>query len=634
MDRVKPAQRLLPAAILLVAALLRLGWPTLTEFKFSEARLEALALELTPLVGVPSSAGLDHSPLSVYLYVPAFLFTTNPIPATVYGGLVNVGAVALCWWLARRWPGGGRWAAAVAAGLLAVSPWMVAFSRKIWQVAFVPLLTLAFVGLAVSALIQGRRRHLAWMLALYAVLVQVHPSAIALAPAVALWLAVFWPQVRPGPLLAGVGLALLSGVPFLVHQLQSGWPALAAWRALPEARWDLSAVGLAWEALTGRSIHALAGDAYPLLRVVPQLGRTFNLLGWLTVAAALGTATRQRAADAAQRQAAGVDLVLLSWLVVPVLFNLRHSLELHLHFFALVVPAACLIVGRAVPDARPWPWAGRLRAAGAVALGFVALAQGTALVWMGCFVATHDTPGGFGVPLGRYLDLADRAVALADEQDAAEVLVVGRGDSPATDEIPAIFDVLLRGRVACRFVDGTSAALFPLHRAVAVLAPRAGAGAGWYRPWPTVEAPGGYRLAVLDGAWPGEFTPIAGPRLFQNGIELQGYRWEADGSGKHGRFWLLWQILWSGPDDTHFSVRLLDRAGRQQGQHDSAGYPAAYRQKGDRVVSLFDITKDEGALSYPLWVQVELYTYPAVITVPLMDGAGNAVRIGPLGAGP
>ena len=102
---------LLLASVLLLATVLRVAWPSLTEFKFSEARLGALALELTqrgrlPLVGVPSSAGFDHSPISVYLYAPSFLAGANPIPATIYGGLVNVAAVALCWWLARRWPGG------------------------------------------------------------------------------------------------------------------------------------------------------------------------------------------------------------------------------------------------------------------------------------------------------------------------------------------------------------------------------------------------------------------------------------------------------------------------------------------------------------------------------------------------
>jgi len=124
------------SAILLLATVLRAGWPRLTEFKFDEARLETLALEFTqhgrlPLSGVPSSAGFDHSPISVYLYMPAFLSTANPIPATIYGGLVGVAAVAVCWWLARRWPGGGRWAAIISALIFAVSPWAVMFNRGI-----------------------------------------------------------------------------------------------------------------------------------------------------------------------------------------------------------------------------------------------------------------------------------------------------------------------------------------------------------------------------------------------------------------------------------------------------------------------------------------------------------------------
>jgi hypothetical protein len=239
------------AILLLLAAVLRVGWPTLSEFKFSEARLEALALELTregriPLVGVPSSAGFDHSPVSVYLYVPAFLFTTDPVPATVYGGLIGAAAAALCWWLARRWSGGGHWAALLTTLLFAVSPWSVAFSRKIWQVTFIPLLTLAFIGLLISALIEGpsthvskvRRWRLAWALAIYGLLVQVHPSTVALAPALVLWLIVFRRRVRIAPLFAGGLLAAFTAIPFLLHQAQSNWPAIVAFRSMPRAEWD------------------------------------------------------------------------------------------------------------------------------------------------------------------------------------------------------------------------------------------------------------------------------------------------------------------------------------------------------------------------------------------------------------
>jgi hypothetical protein len=657
------------AGILLLATALRVAWPTLTEFKFSEARLAALALEVTregrlPLVGVSSSAGFDHSPISVYLYVPAFLFTANPIPATIYGGLVGAAAVGLCWWLARRWPGGGVKAAWIAALLFAVSPWAVAFSRKIWQVVFVPLLALALVGLVISSLVEepGRRsaaqappaaqapRNLAWALVVYALLVQVHPSAVALVPALVVWLIVLWRRVRLGPLLLGVVLAGLTAVPFLVHQAQSGWPVLAALKALPAATWDLTAVRLTWEAITGRGIHALAGNAYPLLRIsdariVPQLGWFFNLVGWLTVASALWLAWRTarswRAADSQRRQQARVDFVLLTWLVVPVMFNLRHSLDLYLHFFALVLPAAYLIVGRAMQDLFSFHRASWLRAPGVAGLGLLAIAQIVALALMARFVASHDTPGGFGVPLSRHLAVAHRAVARATESGAAEVLVVGQGNFTVVDETPAIFDVLLRGRVAYRFVDGESTALFPVHRALALLTPEAGAAARWYSSLsaPAMVLGDGYQLIDLDGSSPqAQFEPVPGPRLFQNGVEAQGYTWQGDAAaGERMRFWLLWQVLWLNPDDAHFFVQLSDEAGQTWGQGDSAGYPLDQRQKGDRVINGFDITIGNEAPA-GLRARIGQYFYPQVVNVPLIDQAGNpaadTIVVGPWGGGP
>ena len=640
------------AVVLLLAMVLRVGWPELTEFKFSEARLQALALELTrggnlPLVGVPSSAGFDHSPLSVYLYVPAFLLSSSPVPATIYGGLAGVAAVALCWWLARRWPGGGRWAALIAALLFAVSPWAVAFSRKIWQVTFVPLLALAFVGLIVSSLVEGRRWNLAWALVVLSVLVQVHPSAVSLGLALLLWLIIFRRQVKLAPLLAGVGLGVLAALPFIAHQTQSGWPVLLALRSLPEAVWDLGAARLAWEAVTGRGIHALAGDAYPLVKGVPQLGWTFNLAGWLAVGSALWLtwrlATNWGSEGAGRRRAARVDLILISWLVVPILFNLRHSLDLYLHFFALVTPAAYIIIGRAGEDLcrRSSPKAQSiLRIGVAVVLGFLLVGQVTALAMMGRFVATHDTPGGFGRPLGRYLDVAGRAADAAADFGAAEILVVGQGDSPVVDETPAIFDVLLRGRGPYRFVDGGSAAVFPSHPALALVAPEAGEAAEWYLPWLDSELPDGFRLATLDASWPGDdLEPVTGPRLFQNGVEIQSYRWQGGGApGGQKRVWLLWQVLWQGPEDTHFFVQLIDDQGSSLGQQDDDGYPAASRITGDRIISKFDITLPQGVMAGPYWLRVGLYLFPEVINVSVIDEAGNpvgdSVLLGPVGEGP
>jgi hypothetical protein len=625
------------AVLLLLASVLRVGWPHLTEFKFSEARLEALALELTregrvPLVGVPSSAGFDHSPLSVYLYVPAFLFTESPVPATIYGGLVGATAVALSWWLARRWPGGGGWAALVSVLLLATSPWAVAFSRKIWQVVFVPSLALALAGLAISALVRDdgdeRPWRLAWVLVAYAVLVQVHPSAISLAPALILWTLLFYRKVRPGPLVAGGLVGAVTAIPFVVHQLRSGWPVFSALNTLPAATWDLTTVRLAWEALTGRGIHALAGEAYPLLEVVPRLGWVFNLIGWLVVGAAVWSVgqivTGWRADDVDRQQAARVDLILLSWLVVPVVFNLRHSLDLHLHFFALVLPAGYLLVGRGAQHLFQGRDKGWLPWIGIAGLGILATAQVLALVLMGRFVAEHDTQGGFGTPLGDYVEVANLAVAEAGREDLSEILVVTEGDSVVVDDAPAIYDVLLRDKVSYRFVDGQSAAVFPAHGVLVLAAGGVGDATGWYGAWPARALVHGYQLSILDGSWPGsDLEPIAGPRVFENGVELQGYAWSS--SSGQGRLWLLWQVLWLSAEDTHFSAQLVDSRGRVVGQEDTEGYPLAYRKKGDRIISRFDITIDSGDPPGLAAVRVGMYSYPDLVHVPVIDGRGNPV---------
>ncbi len=652
----------LAGCIFLLAAVLRLGWPTLTEFKFSEARLEALALEWTregclPLIGVPSSAGFDHSPLSVYLYIPAFLFTTNPIPATLYGGLISLLGVVLTGWFAKRWPGGGTQATLWTALLFAVSPWAVAFSRKIWQVVFIPPLVLACVGCVIGALIQKRPWAMACACLTYGLLVQIHPSAIALAPAWVLWLLVFRRQVKATTVLMGMGLAVLSALPFLFYQFQAGWPALRALQALPPPTWDLSALLLFWDVVTGRNIHALAGADLSFLTFIPQLEPVFNLVGWLVAASSLWLLVRLSrwwgSLDITRQRTARVDAVLLSWLLAPILFNLRHSLDLHLHFFVLVVPAAYLVVGRAVQDlvgrAQSWrqsrgvtggAWGRVLSAGSYLILVLLAIGQVAALVIMAQFVALHDTPGGFGTPLGRYLGITRRALDLAAEANASELLVVGEGDSPVVHETAAIFDVLLRGRTVYRFVDGPTAVVFPMKRAAILLTPQAGAAVRWYAqsvPLYSLEPKETYRLALLDGSCPDElFQTVAGPRLFQNGIEVQGYQVErGTASDDQVTVWLLWQVLWLDERETHFSVRLLDDRGQLIGQQDAVGYPHASRRKGDRTINKFDINipKDRGeGRSY--WLQVIQYQYPAMVDLPLIDASGSpiasALLLGPI----
>ena len=66
------------AAVIALAAAVRLARPDLTEFKADEGRLLTLALQAAagdvPLHGIASSVGFPNAPLSVWLYALPLLF--------------------------------------------------------------------------------------------------------------------------------------------------------------------------------------------------------------------------------------------------------------------------------------------------------------------------------------------------------------------------------------------------------------------------------------------------------------------------------------------------------------------------------------------------------------------------------
>src|SRR5574341_390888 len=122
----------LVSVVLLLAGLLRLGWPGLTEFKQDEAHLYALAL---------------------------FVWK-SPLAATLFTGALNTASVALAYALARRY--WGQRAALVSALLYAAAPWAVIYSRKIWAQDLLPLFVVGYVFSGLLAFVESRSR---WVIA-------------------------------------------------------------------------------------------------------------------------------------------------------------------------------------------------------------------------------------------------------------------------------------------------------------------------------------------------------------------------------------------------------------------------------------------------------------------------------------
>jgi len=599
-------------AILLVAALLRLGWPHLTEFKADEARLYALALDMAefksfPLRGIGSSVGFPNFPMSVWLFaIPLFVWK-HPYSATLFVAALNTAAVYVCYRLTQRCR--GETAALVAALFFAVSPWAIIYSRKIWAQNLLPLFVLGYVGAALAAFVNRRRWFLLLHFLLLAVVIQIHLSALAFIPLTGSWLVIFRRRVRWKEAALGIAAGMVTAIPFAIylaaHAGGGGGGALLTDFLSRPATVDSDSLRFAWMTLTGADIHSLAGQQAfrQFLDSVPAIEPVRWLWGCLTLAGLSLALYRRRE----------VDVILASWLLTPILFFVRHSTPVFPHYLIVLFPAGYILAGDAVSvfmekTSRPsLAWQG-LRLCGSAAAAASALTQTTVWLALLFFIARVATPGGFGTPLGMLLEMVDEVRAASLDH---EILIVGLGDDPTVHEFPAVADVLFRD-APHRFVNGEEAAVLPTQGAAAVIAPQPLAAALWYGQWAVRtsrvqlrEGEGAFVIVSLPANPQVALThPFPEPRRLANGVELLG--WESEPG---------WTVIWRvgyvpAAADYHF----FNHAG--EAQADGPGYPSRYWRDGDVVISFFEMQS-----SGP--VRVGMYEYPSVTNVPVMDAAGN-----------
>jgi 4-amino-4-deoxy-L-arabinose transferase-like glycosyltransferase len=596
--------RLILIAIMALAAITRLGWPAITEFKADEARLYALALNMAEfkglaLRGIGSSVGFPNFPMSVWLFSIPLFFWKHPYAATLFVGLLNTLAVYVCYRLVKRY--WGQVAGLTAALMFAASPWAIIYSRKIWAQDLLPLFVLGYIGTALAGFVEGRKWALLWHLVFLAIVVQIHLSGVALIPVTALLFVIFWKRTRAAWKEIGLGglVGVLTALPFGIWLLQhaNGNTSILNGVLRQPATYSLDSVQYAWLVWNGFDIHSLAGpNAFQaFLSSVPNIDWVRWVWGLLTVAGVAVAVKRHHPEE----------LIVLLWAIVPVLFFIRHSTPVFPHYFIITLPAAYVLAGIFVGwlAERYSKWT-----QGAVGVvGATAVAQ--AGVWLALlfFIGSHDTTGGFGTPLGSSL----ATVEAAQKANAAglETLVVGEGDDPAVSEFPAVMGVLL-GDAPHRFVNGLESAVIPEQGAVVLLQSLSlPAATRYYSSCDSCallyEDPRGPAVVVLAAG--ANVTPpnvFPEPRQLANGVTLLG--WEAEPS---------WAVYWqTGYVPAAANYHFFNHAANAQA--DGVGFPSSAWHDGDTVISFFDLQPVSP-------VRVGMYEFPSVKNVPVMDEAGN-----------
>lgn len=625
-------EMLLLAVILLLTAVLRMGWPELTEFKADEAHLLALALEMAdfetfPLRGISSSVGFPNFPMSVWLYALPLFVWKNVISATVFTGLLNTLAVLGCYWLVRRY--WGAEAALTAALLFAVSPWAIHHSRKIWAQNLLPFFVVGWGITAVLTFVESRRKAIILHFLCLAAAAQAHLAAFALIPATALIMLLFWRRIPWKETLIGLFVAALTFVPFLIYLLTDGLDyvnlgKLASGGTAVERNWSLEPLLHSWRLTSGWQIHALAGASFrDFLATVPSVAWVYWIWGVLFAAGLVFMIARiWQAKTPTSSQAEGeVYAILLIWLVVPILFFALPVLPIEIHYFLPIYPVPYIVMGILVGHLVT-----RWRRMVIGVLVITAVFQLFILGSLQTFLSQQITPSGYGTPLAMQLEAAAEAKRLFTETAAAEVLIAGEGDNPDLATFAAANAVLLRD-LPHRFVDVRDTAVFPNSSAIVLLDPSAGGLSDLYRvsaaevvAIPLRQGEGTLEVLVVpETAVPAPNHIIEPPAILTNWAAFLGYdtpELNDDGTAD-------WRVYWSSGEpsnnDYHLFNHLLNAEGNRIAQFDSSLFPASQWQPNDTIITQSRLNWPDNATI----MRIGMYHYPSLDPVLVFDVAGN-----------
>jgi hypothetical protein len=660
---------------MLLAAYLRLSNLELTEFKLDEAHVCSRAAEFLssgrpPLVGIGSSVGAANPPLFIYLMAIPVSLSKNPAVIAGFIALLNAGAVLGCYLLVREYF--GEKVGLIAMLLFAVSPWAVFYSRKIWAQDLLPPFVGLFFAAVFSTIVKRKPKQLILVFLWLACLIQLHLSALAFIPLVILLLLVFKARISLVPLLVGLLVFVLIFVPYIYYDTTQGWINLRTFIEVSRgpSTFDLKSAQYAAQIIAGQGYHALTGVSFQrfLSEIIGftwlSAVETWLFLGGVTYLTWQVLRGWYRGRKGGVSDEVVKFTILLFWLLVPVLFYVRHATPVYPHYFILLYPVQFILIGLFVVKVLDWTVSlanspktlplVRFLVGRVLPISLVGLILGLALWQVHLteafynFVDRNDTTGGHGLPVKYYLQATETLRRLSSTLGDQQALILSEGDYPPWDEVPAVFDFLLRSSLSPRYIDYQQAIVFPQANAFYLLAPgdtpaisvldehaqelineRIGIRGG----------PDAFRFYWFDA---GILIPIKASLAregmlitLDNGVEILGY----DVSGEVGPGGTLRLALWwtvqAVPDASyHFFNHLVDDKEQRRGQKDGPGYPVGQWREGDVILSWFDIPISPDAPLGDYWILTGMYTYAEGVRASVLDERGqpvsDALRIGPI----
>jgi Dolichyl-phosphate-mannose-protein mannosyltransferase len=413
--------------IILIAAYLRLASLNLAEFKSDEAGTSFVLKALVqqgkfPLVGPPLSTGGNAGPIYYYMLAIPFLISSNPIVASTFIAILNIVGVILTFKFAREFF--NERIALIATALDAVSPFAVLFSRKIWNPDLIFPFTVILFYCLYSFVIKNKPRYLIPLFVAFAIILQIHPVTLFLAPVILLFLWKSRSQIQSKYLLIGIALSLILFLPFIYGETTSNFSetgSLASTlRDFTFGNVNLNLISLISSDTSGSGFEYVLGSS-----ATSFYSSIFNANSYFVVESLCLYLGFALVLVRAARNPFGENLrysMLLLWVAIPaaILLFFNPALGLWPHHAVMFFPANFLMVAVAFDFAmtrktspmtifgkrfRDWPRITRISAK--VILLSILLAQLTFGIGFLGFLDSHGGTGGdYGVGLQHEMDVA------------------------------------------------------------------------------------------------------------------------------------------------------------------------------------------------------------------------------------
>ncbi|MFN4293646.1 MAG: glycosyltransferase family 39 protein [Thermoflexales bacterium] len=633
--------------VMALAAFLRLYRLDLIDVRFDEASAPQLALSIAQGNWLPvapfSGSVANHPPVYLYLLALPYLFTRDFMVIAAYRALLDAAAIALCWWVIRRFFGAR--VAFFACLLFAVAPWAVQFARRTWLAPMPLFSTLLLFGLLEAV---QKRNPWGWAIAGWGLALSVgsHLAALYLVPVVLVALLIGRATLRPAPCLAGaLPLVALAGV-------YLGFDAGQAFRntrgllgaASGPAAVSLDALRFTLWLSGGTHLSDLTGGAFPIWR-----DQTPAALAWIdgmqmALLVVGGVAPILLLMRRPLVYSTAAVAVLLTWLVLPVALQIRPSRPLQLHYFTAFYPVSFIMMALGLDAVirlrlprRDAPDTTDATAAFSASAAVVGLAVALILGWQlfttlrfTQFIQRYDTgAGGYGPPLRSALDVAQRARDAIRAGEARDVIVVAPGGDPSVNEPATVMDVLLAD-LPRRFADANAGLILREDAAQYIITPAARSAFDRLMQHADAEAVAqavplragsedAYVYVRINRAQLGSL--VAHPAQWENGVGMLGYRAAGGDTLLLDYYLRVFREAAQGVDYHWFNH--LYHGDQKFAALDGGGIHPANWRAGDILLHHFAIPMPSSAPAKPYTLRMGAYLYPQLRNVMLLDASGR-----------